>query len=720
MNRVTVDLPAPTDVDREAVQFRIDESGVAWITLDRPESRQNLLTGGTMAVLNEVIAQIENGVAAGRVRGAVFHSGKPGTFIAGADVKEFSAIVDPDEGAGKAAAGQAVFERIAQLAIPTVAAIDGICLGGGTELALACNYRIASDRRETRIGLPEVQLGILPGFGGTTRLPRLVGMQSAAEMILGGKPVDARKAERIGLVDERVHPSILLDRARLAALASGGPRRKPAKTPVVRRILDRTSAGRKLVLSQARKRVMKETGGHYPAPLAALDILEKTLDLSIRESLQLEARAIGTLITGEVSRNLVHVFHLIEAAKKAAPAAAGRDVERVAVLGAGVMGGGIAQLLAYRGYHVRMKDIRHEAISLGLRHARELFDGAVRRRRIEKREARQMMDRISPTLEYTGFGTAGLIIEAVVENMDVKRSVLAETEKHAADDAILATNTSSLSVSEMQTALKRPQNFAGMHFFNPVNRMPLVEVIRGEATSDTAVATVFAVARKLDKTPIIVRDGPGFLVNRILAPYLNEAGWLLAEGVSVDAIDRALRNFGMPMGPFRLLDEVGLDVARHAGGVMFEAFGERMRPAPMMAALAATQRLGKKNERGFYRYEKGRATEVDRSIYAELGVEPKRQLNAQTIVERTTYVMINEAARILEDGIVDSPGTVDIGMILGTGFPPFRGGLLRYADTVGLAGILERLEQLERDYGERFTPAPLLRERAAGAGRFYE
>ena len=384
MNQATLELPKPSDIDRESIAHRTDEAGVAWITLDRPQSRQNLLTGGTIAVLNEVLGQIENGVAAGRIRAVIFHSGKPATFIAGADVNEFSKIADPEEGARKAAAGQAVFERIAQLKVPTIAAIDGICLGGGTELALACSYRIASDRKEVKIGLPEVQLGILPGFGGTTRLPRLVGMQTAAEMILTGKPVDAKKAERIGLVDERLHPAILLERARQVALEPKATQRKTRKAPIMRRMLDETAAGRRLLLSQARKRVIKETGGHYPAPLAALDILEKTLDISVRESLQLEARAIGRLITTDVSRNLVHVFHLVEDAKKAAPSVPARGVERVAVLGAGVMGGGIAQLLAYRGYHVRMKDIRPEAVALGLRHAWELFDSAVRKRRLER------------------------------------------------------------------------------------------------------------------------------------------------------------------------------------------------------------------------------------------------------------------------------------------------------------------------------------------------
>ncbi len=704
-----------------AISLRVDEHAVGWVTFDRPGAKVNVLSSGVMRRLDEVLTELEEAAFRDRVRSVVIRSGKLGTFIAGADVNEIAAITDPAEGTAAARAGQQVFNRLNALPIPTIAAIDGMCLGGGTELALACTYRIASDRKETKIGLPEVQLGIIPGFGGSTRLPRLVGMRAALEIILTGRPVDARKAERIGLVDERLHPAILERRAGEVARSFQGKKavERVRKGGLSARLME-SPAGRKLMLAQARKRTLAETRGHYPAPLVALDLLDQTLSLSIEESLTLEAEAIGRLIVTPVSKNLVHVFHLTELAKKAAPAATARPVQRVGVLGAGVMGGGIGQILAYRGLLVRLKDIKPDAIALGLRHAWEALQGLVKRRRLEAREARQMMDRIAPTLDYSGFGTLDLVIEAVVEKMEIKKSVLKETERAVKAGCVLTTNTSSLSVSEMQKGLERPADFCGMHFFNPVNRMPLVEIIRGAQSSDEALATVYALTRKLDKTPVIVQDGPGFLVNRILAPYLNEAGWLLSEGGRVDQIDKALVQFGMPMGPFRLLDEIGLDVARHAAGVMFDAFGERLRPAPPMVALGGTQRLGKKNGRGFYLYENGKEKEVDESVYADVGSAAPRRTPAESeIVERCVFVMVNEASRILADGIVRSAGEVDLGMIMGTGFPPFRGGLLRHADSVGLPRIVERLDALARTHGARFEPAPYLRERASTGKGFY-
>jgi 3-hydroxyacyl-CoA dehydrogenase / enoyl-CoA hydratase / 3-hydroxybutyryl-CoA epimerase len=707
--------------DVESIQYRVDEDGVAWLTFDRSGAKVNILGSAVMKRLDDLVTQLHRDSASGRVRSAVLRSGKAGTFIAGADVNEIAAIAHPLDGAAKARAGQQVFVRLNELNIPTVAAIDGLCLGGGTELVLACSYRIASDRKETRIGLPEVQLGILPGFGGTTRLPRLIGMRATLDIILTGRPVDAKKAERTGLVDERVHPSILERRAGEVARSLQGRKNIPRgrKGGIVARLLD-SAAGRRLVLTQARKRVLAETHGHYPAPLAALDLLTRTLSISFEESLRLEAEAIGRLIVSPVSKNLVHVFHLTEAAKKAAPPVEPLTVERVGVLGAGVMGGGIAQIVAYRGLLVRLKDIKADAVGLGLRHAWEAFQGLVKRRRVAAREAKQLMEHISPTLDYAGFGTLDLVVEAVIEKMEIKKKALAETEQAVPADCVLTTNTSSLSVSEMQSALQRPQDFCGMHFFNPVARMPLVEVVRGAQSSDQTIATVFALARRLDKTPVIVNDGPGFLVNRILAPYLSEAGWLLADGARIEEIDRALRHFGMPMGPLRLLDEIGLDVARHAAGVMHEAFGERLAPAPPMIALGTTQRLGRKNMRGFYNYDNGKEKGPDESIYNELVLtRSRRTLGQEEIVERCVYVMVNEAARILDDGIVNGPGDVDLGMIMGTGFPPFRGGLLRYAESVGLPRIVERLEDFTRAFGPRFAVSAFLRSRAAAGGGFY-
>lgn len=709
--------------ETDAVELRIDEHAVGWITIDRPGSRMNILSSGVMRRLDDLLGTIEAEATAGRIRSVVIRSGKPGSFIAGADIGEIASITDPADGTVKAAAGQRVFTRLAALPVPTVAAVDGVCLGGGTELILACSYRIGTDRKETRIGLPEIQLGIIPGFGGTTRLPRLVGMQSALEMILTGKPVDARKAERIGLVNERLHPAILDERAGAVARELQSRRRDPSRKtgPLTKRLLEGTVPGRQLMFRQARKNVLKETRGHYPAPLAALDLLEETLSLSVAQSLAREAELIGKLVVTPVSKNLIHVFHLNEAAKKSAPDVTPGPTDRVAVLGAGVMGGGIAQLLSYRGVQVRLKDIKPEAVALGLRHAREQFDSLVKRRRLQKREAKQMMERIAPTLDYSGFGVVDLVIEAVIEKMEVKKSVLAETERVVRPGTVLTTNTSSLSVTEMQGALARPGDLAGMHFFNPVNRMPLVEIIRGEETSDETIATVFSLARRLEKTPVIVRDGPGFLVNRILAPYLNEAGWLLADGLKIEDIDKALLDFGMPMGPLRLLDEVGLDVSRHAGSVMYEAFGDRLKPAPPLTAPVNTKRLGRKSGLGFYTYEKGKHKAPDPTVFTELGLRtPHRTLLPELIVERSVYVMVNEAARILEDGIVARPGDVDLGMIMGTGFPPFRGGLLRYADTIGTGRIVQRLVEFEREHGARFTPAPLLRRLAAENRGFYD
>ncbi len=712
--------PSMADVDRAALTLEVDADGIAWLTLDRAGSKANILTRGVMERLDTLLGEVEAGAAAGRIRALVIRSGKPGMFIAGANIDDIADITDPAEGEAGSRKGQAVFTRLDRLPVFTVAAIDGICLGGGTELALACDYRIAADAPATRIGLPEIQLGIIPGFGGTTRLPRLVGLPAALPLILTGKPVNASKAYRIGLVHERVHPAILAERTRALVREVLAGKRPPARK---RSMMDRvtgTTLGRNFALAQARKQVLKETKGHYPAPLAALETLGKIESLPLEAALAEEARTLGRLIVTPISKNLIHVYRLMEAAKKPVTAATPRPVHKVGVVGAGVMGGGIAQLLAYRGFEVRLKDIAAQALGHGLKTARELFDKVVKRGRLHRREAERMMAAISPTLDYSGFGTTELVIEAVVERMDVKKNVLRELEGQVEPGTVLTSNTSALSITEMQGVLQRPADFCGMHFFNPVNRMPLVEIVRGERTGDEAVATVWAVTRKLDKTPVVVKDGPGFLVNRILAPYMNEAGWLLADGAAVEAIDRALVAFGMPMGPLRLLDEVGLDVAHHVSGILHQAFGERMMPAPALARLPETKRLGRKGGLGFYRYEGGREQAVDPGMYAALGLPGERRELARAVIqERCVLVMVNEAARVLAEGIVRDAGDVDLGLITGTGFPPFRGGLLRWADTLGMATVLEKLERYARELGPRFEPAPLIRERASAGAPFY-
>ncbi|MEO5511101.1 MAG: 3-hydroxyacyl-CoA dehydrogenase NAD-binding domain-containing protein, partial [Longimicrobiales bacterium] len=671
-----------------AVTLEVSGDGVAWIVFDNHESRPNILTRATMEGLSRLLDEVVTGASAGRIRALVIRSGKDGSFIAGADINEFGGVTTAAEGAAGARAGQQLYLRIDRMPIPVIAAIDGICLGGGTEMALACDYRIASDRPETKIGLPEVRLGILPGFGGTTRLPRLIGNKAALDLILTGSNADARKALKVGLIDERVHPAVLYDRAHAAAIELVAGKLQNVKSkPLLNRFLDDTGPGRKVLLSQAKKKVVKETRGKYPAPLAILDVIDESHGRPIEEALDIEAGALGRLIVTPESRNLVHVFQLMEAAKKAgAHGVKPHEVQRAAVVGAGVMGGGIAQLFATRGIVVRMKDIRADALSNGLRHAQELFDKQIKRRKMTKREAHQQMDRIAPVLDYNGFRLVDVVVEAVIERMDVKKQVLREVESACGDHTIIATNTSSLSVSEMQSVLSRPANFCGMHFFNPVHKMPLVEVVRGEQSSDESVATIFALAKRLDKIPVIVKDGPGFLVNRVLAPYLNEAGWLLSDGASIEEIDGALLDFGMPMGPLRLLDEVGLDVARHAGTSMAEAFGQRLTAPPTILSLEASKLLGRKGGKGFYSYADDEP-EVNQDIYQMLGAsvpQQRRTISRSDIETRAVFAMINEAARVLEDGIVAGPGDIDIAMITGTGFPPFRGGLLRYADSIGM------------------------------------
>lgn len=713
--------PSPT--------FAVDSDGVGRITFDDPHRSLNVLDEQVMATFATCLDEARQAAVTGRLRVLVVESGKEGSFIAGADVEAIGDIEGPDDGEAKARAGQELYLELERFPTPTVAAIDGLCLGGGLEMALACRYRICSDHPRTRLGLPEVQLGILPGWGGTTRLPRLVGLQAALELLLTGDPVKPSKALRMGLVSEVVPHDIFPARTTAFALESldlpSGASRPERK--VLTRLLDDTLPGRRIVLAAARRRVVEKTGGRYPAPLKILDVLKRGLGGSVADSLALEARAFGELTSTPTHASLLHVFHLREAARKTARAVPGgtpRPVERIGVVGAGVMGGGIAQLAAFRDVEVRMKDIRDDAVAGGLQHARELFDKAVERRKLRRADADRKMALISGGLEWHGFHTADLVIEAVVERMDVKRSVLKEVEGVVGSDAVVATNTSSLSVDAMAEALDRPARFCGIHFFNPVHKMPLVEIVRGAATDDDTVATAHAFAVALGKVPVVCADGPGFLVNRILGPYMNEAGHLLADGASVAAVDLAATDFGMPMGPLRLMDEVGLDIARHAGATLHEAFGDRMAPAGPLLALAETERLGRKNGRGFYRYAQGKAQGVDPDVLAELGdAVPRGSSDApdtDEIRQRLVLAMINEAARVLDDGIVDSAGEVDLAMIMGTGFPPFRGGLLRFADAHHPRSLVEMLERLEDRLGPRFTPAPLLRRLAEEDRGFYD
>jgi 3-hydroxyacyl-CoA dehydrogenase / enoyl-CoA hydratase / 3-hydroxybutyryl-CoA epimerase len=706
----------------------VTDEGLAIVRFDDPDRRANVLTEEVMTKLDQIVSQLRDGALGAQITGAVFLSGKPSGFIAGADVDAIAAVDSPEEGAEAARLGQAIYLGLERLPIPTVAAIHGSCLGGGTELALACQYRVASDASSTKLGLPEVQLGILPAWGGTTRLPRLIGLQGALDMILTGKPVDARKARRVGLVEEILpaedFEAHALDFLRQRVL--GHPVPTGARRSFSKRLLEDTAPGRRVLLAGARRKVKERTGGHYPAPLLVLEVMQASLGQPVEEALEAEARAAGELLASRITKNLVHIFHLRERARKATGTSHSvepREVSDMGVLGAGVMGGGVAQLAAYHGIRVRLKDIEHDPVSEALRHARGLFDKAVDRRKLSQAAADRGMDLISGSLDYAGFGQVDLVVEAVVERMEVKRAVLREVEQEIPEESILTTNTSTLSVDQMAESLERPENFCGMHFFNPVHRMPLVEVIRGNQTSEATLGTVYALALEMKKVPVVVRDGPGFLVNRILGPYLNEAGFLLAEGASVKEVDSAATAFGLPMGPLRLVDEVGIDVTRHAGQVLHEALGDRMTPAEALVRMGESERLGRKGGLGFYRYENGKAKGPDGELGDILGTAitgQEGEVDESDIRARLILAMINEAARTLEEGIVASAGELDLAMVMGTGFPPFRGGLLRFADEIHPRSLVERLEGYAETVGPRFVPAPLLRRLAREDRGFYD
>jgi 3-hydroxyacyl-CoA dehydrogenase/enoyl-CoA hydratase/3-hydroxybutyryl-CoA epimerase len=706
-----------------AFDLQVSEDGLAVLTFDLPGEKVNKLSTSVVAELADVLLRLEREA---RIRGLLVRSGKPDVFIAGADVKEFVTV--PGDAVRKMVErGQALYGQLAHLPYPTVAAINGVCLGGGTELALACDYRVMSDAPKAQIGLPEVRLGIFPAWGGCTRLPRVVGLAAALDLILTGKSLDARRARRLGLVDEAV-PAAIFDAwaLRFAREKLGGPkpRTRRGRSSLAARSLEATPFGRRMIFAKARANVLEQTGGHYPAPLAALHAIEEGAGKPLAAGLEAEARHIVEVFGGEVQRNLLAIFFATEEVKKetgvADPSVRPREIRRVGVLGAGLMGGGIAQLAADKGLPARMKDVEAKALAHGFAAAAAIWKESVRKRRLTPREMGRKLDLLSGTLDYSGFAQCDVTIEAVVEKLAVKRAVLREWEGAVPPTAIFASNTSTVPITEIAVGALEPARVIGMHFFNPVHRMPLVEVIRAERTSDETVATIFALAKALGKTPVVVRDAPGFLVNRILAPYLSEGVRLVLDGCRVEDVDAAMTDFGMPVGPLALLDDVGLDVAAKAGAVLAAAFPERMAGSGE-EALAAAGRLGRKNGKGFYEYAGGKRGKPSEEAYAILRVRPPSEssLPPEVIESRLVLLMINEAAHCLEDGIVAGPAKLDLAMIFGTGFPPFRGGLLRYADTLGANKVFTRLDDLSERLGPRFAPAEKLRELANARAGFY-
>ena len=692
--------------------FRIEREGdLAVIWFDLPGEKVNKFSSAVMMEFAGIVDQMER---ANDVKRLVLASAKPSIFIAGADVSEFSKATTPELAREYTRFGQQTFHRFSKLPQVKVAAINGACLGGGCEVAISCDWRVISENPKAVIGLPETKLGIFPAWGGTTKLPRLIGLPAALDIILKGKSLDGRRAKKIGLVDEVVPAAILIDVAK--QFTKRGNRHDATRTKFY---IEGNPLARSIIFSKARKGVMAETHGHYPAHLKAIEVMEAGMSGGVERGLEREVEEVAPLITGEVAQNLVRLFFLTEEAKKDRIAAQPREIASVGVLGAGVMGGGIAYIVADKtDAGLRMRDINWNALAGGLKAASRIWRKRVDRRRMTRGEMQRKLSRVTTTTDWSGFQHADLVIEAVVENLEVKRKVLAEFESLAKEGAIFASNTSTLPITEIAANAKHPDRVVGMHFFNPVDRMPLVEVIRGAKTSDVSLVTVAAFARKLGKTVVICNDGPGFVVNRILGPYLNESGFLLEEGNSIESLDAAMVDFGMPMGPMALLDEVGIDVAAKVAVILRERFAGRIQQSRVVEVLYSDHRLGKKGGKGLYFYENGKRKSPDAAVYKLLGVAAPHPVNANEAVDRMVLAMINEAALILDEKIVASAAEVDLAMIMGTGFPPFRGGLMRYADARGLPNIVARLDELASRFGPRFKPTAPLRRLAERGGKF--
>jgi 3-hydroxyacyl-CoA dehydrogenase/enoyl-CoA hydratase/3-hydroxybutyryl-CoA epimerase len=689
-----------------------DARGVACVTIDVRGAPMNVFNEEVFADLQGAIERLEKDPP----RLTVLRSGKPSGFLAGADVKQIQGLTTPDEVRAALAAGQQLFDRVERLPCPTVAVIHGACLGGGLEFALACRYRIARDDAQTKIGLPEVMLGLIPGWGGTQRLPRAVGLRQALRMILEGSMLSASKAAAAGLVDLAIPPSAFEAEVQrfIEDRLAGRSVRRPSRG-LLGVLLEGTAPGRAVILAVTRKKIRRR-GEHYPALPAALRAVQAGLRGGMAAGLAAERDEFPALLFSPVARNLIDLFFQREKARNLSTWVGGqepRPVRKSAVVGAGVMGAGIAQLLAFSKIPIVLKDLNAEIVAAGMKKIEGLTDDAAKKGLLSREEAEAVVRNVTPADTWEPLADADLVIEAVVEREDVKCEVFRQLAERLPAPAVFASNTSALSVSRLAEAVPHPQRVAGLHFFNPVHRMQLVEVVRGKSTDDATVATLVELVRKLGKVPVVVADSPGFLVNRILFPYLDEAVRLVVEGVPGETVDGEAVRFGMPMGPLELLDQVGIDVAADVAGSLAKMHGD---PGPTPERLAAMTRegwTGKKAGRGFYVYNKDRRRGPTRWAISDT-TRPQGHVR-----ERLIHPMINEAARCLESGVVPEAWAVDLAMVLGTGFAPFRGGPLRTADALGLDRVVREMNELRRTAGDRFEPCGLLRLLAAEGRGFH-
>ena len=701
--------------------FQIEDKpkGLKVMRFDRSDLEMNILSA---EVLQELDGLLDDLGEEQNCAGLVFISGKPDQFIVGADIKDIESFDTAEQAEQGAAQMQQIFAKIAALPFPTVAAIHGPCLGGGLEMSLAMDWRVVSTAAVTKLALPEIQLGLIPGAGGTQRLPRLVGIQAALDMILTGKRIPARKALKMGLADAAVPPELLEQIALEYALKKN---RTASSHGLQRMMLEDNPLGRTVMATKAREMVQQKTKGFYPASDAALTAVFKGYSQSLEQGLKLEAKLFGQVSATSVAASLIHLFHGTTEIKKGhhlkdAQEKFADPVGLVGIIGGGFMGVGIGTLAADRGVRVRVADPSTEALRRGLNHARAYFEKKKKRRRIKSFELEQKMSMISPGIDRVGFEQCDIVIEAVFEDLDLKQKLLRESEEHVADDWVFASNTSAIPIATIAAAAKKPERVLGMHFFSPVEKMPLLEIIATDKTADWAVGRAAQFGKTLGKQVIVVGDGPGFYTTRILAFFLNEAAKILVEGVSIERIDRALVKFGFPVGPITLIDEVGIDVGIHVLETMAEAFSPRIAIPKGFAELGDSGRLGRKNSKGFYLYENDKKTVPDESIYKMFGDRPSRSdLKEQDIVDRCVLLFVNEAIRCLEEQLLRSPFDGDIGAVFGLGFPPFLGGPFHYVDLKGADQIVTRLEDLADRYGPRFDPSPMLRQMSQDQQKFF-
>ncbi len=713
----------------EGLTIEKRDDGVAIVRMDIPGEPMNTLRDDFVDAFTEVFSSVEKDPD---IKAVVFTSGKKDSFIAGADITMLENVTTAEDGARISREGHKVMSRIENFPKPVVAAIHGPALGGGLEVALACHARVASDSKKTKLGLPEAQLGLLPGAGGTQRLPRLIGVQPALDMMLTGKQIDAKKARKLGLVDDVVPPAILLETAVELALSRIDyvPKRDSFieqlrdKEAVTEFALAKNPVGRKILFDQARKQLHKQTRGNYPAQDLIIDVVKAGLEGGFEAGLEAEARAFGRLLTTQESTNLMNIFFATTALKKDSgvddPNVKPREVKKVGMLGAGLMGAGIAYVTtSVAKIPVRLKDRDADGVMAGLRYVRGIIDGRVKRKRLTEQQADHLMLQTTGTTTYAGFQDTDVVIEAVFEDLALKGQMVRDVEEAGREDVIFASNTSSLPITHIAAASKHPETVIGMHYFSPVHKMPLLEIIVTDQTADWVTATCVELGKKQGKQVIVVKDGVGFYTSRVLAPMMNEAAHLVAEGVPIEKIDTAMLNWGFPVGPIKLTDEVGIDVGAKVGKIMRDAFGDRMSPPDGMQNLIDDERYGRKNGRGFYLYgdkKKG----VDESVYEVLGVTPNnKSITSEDIAWRCALQFVNEACRCFGEGILRSARDGDVGAIFGLGFPPFRGGPFRFVDQVGAKEVLGRLRELEKQHGPRFSPAPVLEEIARSGKTFH-